>query len=47
MPLSNSTLALYAALIVELLTLNLEASLNYDLQLQVPVLLHISLERSI
>lgn len=47
MPLLNSALALYAALIVELLTLNLEASLNYDLQLQVSVLLHISLERSI
>lgn len=47
MPLSNSTLALYAALIVELLVLNSEASLNYDLQLQVPVLLHIGLERSI
>lgn len=47
MPLSNSTLALYAALIVELLVLNSEANLNYDLQLQVAVLLHIGLERSI
>lgn len=47
MPLSNSTLALYAALIVELLVLNSDASLNYDLQLQVAVLLHIGLGRSI